>query len=195
MSGGCAGSLSGLTPPARSFCHAPAVDKDECFFPGNKSGKRIKPPGRGPFDHKTGILCRRRGRDGDERRGLRPAESHARISSGFPTVAESPIRCTGPLAIRSSRSRRILTWTPRSDSTNAWSSSTMTYFRFKIGAMPLFVQEHFERLGRDQRELRGFVRLSPPVPFRDIPMPFCNGKTGRPAERGDAFLLVVDERL
>ena len=55
----------------------------------------------------------------------RLSEIHASTSSGFPTVAESPILWTGLFVIWSILLSSTLRCTPRSDSTNEWSSSTI----------------------------------------------------------------------
>ena len=111
------------------LCRAAAVDKDERFFTGDKAGKRIDPPaGSGSITNRNFFSVAGAG-TATSRRLPRPPESHASTSSGLPTVAESPIRCTGAAAIRSRRSSSILRCTPRSDSTNACNSSTITYRR------------------------------------------------------------------
>jgi hypothetical protein len=65
----------------------------------------------------------------------------------------------------------------------------------EIGTEIFFVQEHFERLGRDEQKLRGLALLPAPAAFRHVAVPLGKRETGGAAERRDPFLLIVDERL
>ena len=60
-------------------------------------------------------------------------------SSGFPTVAERPILCRGPVTHRSSRSRPNVSWAPLLDAARSWISSTTTHLTLSRFPLMLFV--------------------------------------------------------
>src|SRR5271157_5584286 len=178
------------------LCRAAAVDKDERFFTGDKTGKRIDPPARVGLDHKPELFFRGRRRHGYEPATAPPAreprEHLLRVTdsrgkpdtlhrgSGDPveTVEQDP-EVYAPLRLH----KRV-----------QFINDDVPQVRKSCGR-PVFMQQDFERFRRNKQKLRGIIRVPPSFTLGNVAMPFGKGEPGRPAERGNPFLLVVDERF
>ena len=153
---------------AKFFRSGPAVHEDQPLLaavqPGDDDGRVLQRADVVQLD--LGLRRCRPPRAGT-RRGPPAHEpaSQSMSSSGFPTVADSPIRCSSRPASRVMRSRTDSRCQPRSSPAKAWISSTITARRLAEQAAGIDVrrdQHHLQRLGRREQAVGRIAEDVPP---------------------------------